>query len=515
MVKSFLMTDITAIIELDLKVPCQDIFYFIYCSENPPFFSFLDSSLIPNKYSKYSYIAWEPDFSIKSLKNELIFIYPEGREEKKIGTPMILLKDILKKYISGSNKKEILLLREDSCNGVNVTGNKMVKVPDFTGGFIGYLSYDLKDYIERLPNTVDNDICLPFYYFSYYSRFLAFDHDLKKWYLVINFTESSESKIILYVKNEKQKFESFLSKIICTGIVPINEKIKQKYLKNKVKSLDISSDFTKEQYIETIKKAKKYIHAGDIYQVNITQRFTSEFDIDPVDLYYILRQRNSAPFSAFLGYPDFKIGSSSPERFLFLKNGEIETRPIKGTRPRGKNTVEDNILKNELKASIKDRAELNMIVDLERNDLGKFCRYGTVKVKEHAVIEKYSKVFHSVSTITGELQEGFDTADIIKATFPGGSITGAPKIRAMQIIDELEPLSRNIYTGSIGYIGADGTLDMNIVIRTFIIKNKSFYYNVGGGIVEDSDPEDEYQETLDKGLALKETLEFFNTTNLL
>ncbi|MCL4376825.1 MAG: anthranilate synthase component I family protein, partial [Actinobacteria bacterium] len=224
---------------------------------------------------------------------------------------------------------------------------------------------------------------------------------------------------------------------------------------------------------------------------------------------YILREKNPAPFSAYISFPEVSIGSSSPERFLYIHNGAVQTRPIKGTRPRGKNKSEDQEFINELKSSLKERAELNMIVDLERNDLGKFCDYGSVEVKEHAVIEKYARVFHSVSTVTGRIRSGFDLADIIKATFPGGSITGAPKIRAMQIIDELEPVTRNIYTGSLGYIGIDGTIDLNIVIRTFIIKDGKLYYNVGGGIVEDSDEVQEYKETMDKGSALLEAIRFF------
>jgi len=194
---------------------------------------------------------------------------------------------------------------------------------------------------------------------------------------------------------------------------------------------------------------------------------------------------------------------------LYLKDNIIETRPIKGTRPRGKNSLEDKKNARELRESIKDRAELNMIVDLERNDLGKFCDYGTVKVDEHAVIEKYEKVLHSVSTVRGRVRKGTGLQQIIRATFPGGSITGAPKIRAMEIIDEMETVSRGIYTGSIGYISIDNTMDLNIVIRTFIIKNGIFYYNVGGGIVADSQPIMEYRETLDKGAALRDTFNFF------
>ena len=279
-------------------------------------------------------------------------------------------------------------------------------------------------------------------------------------------------------------------------------------------SIRLRSNFTKKNYLKAVSKAKEYIHNGDIYQMSMTQRFHCKLPVEPIDLYYILREKNAAPFSAFLNFPEVKIGSSSPERFLFLKGDIIETRPIKGTRPRGENEIEDKKYIVELKNSIKDRAELNMIVDLERNDLGKFCNYGSVEVSEHAVIEKYAKVFHSVSTIVGKVRKKFDIADILKATFPGGSITGAPKIRAMQIVDELEPTVRAVYTGSIGYIGIDNTMDINIVIRTFIIKEDNFYYNVGGGIVEDSVPEEEFQETLDKGLALQETLRFFESRNL-
>ncbi len=295
----------------------------------------------------------------------------------------------------------------------------------------------------------------------------------------------------------------------------IQSKIVQDCIKKDIKEVILDSNFTKTNYLEAVKKAKEYIHNGDIYQVNMTQRFKCILDVDPYSLYYVLRQKNAAPFSAFLSFPEVKIGSSSPERFLFLKNGFIQTRPIKGTRPRGSNESEDLKYMSELQNSIKDHAELNMIVDLERNDLGKFCEYGTVNVKEHAVIEKYARVFHLVSTVTGKVKKGYDFADIIKATFPGGSITGAPKIRAMQIIDELEPTVRSIYTGAIGYAGINGTMDFNIVIRTFIIKGRQLYYNVGGGIVEDSNPEDEYQETLDKGMALQEALKFFELKNLL
>jgi len=294
----------------------------------------------------------------------------------------------------------------------------------------------------------------------------------------------------------------------------IRKKIIEKYYKKKISNIKFKSNIKKPDYIKRVIKTKEYIHNGDIYQANFSQRFEADLPVEPIDFYYILREKNAAPFSAFMDFNGFSIGSSSPERFLLLQGDVIETRPIKGTRPRGKDDLNDREKITELEGSIKDRAELNMIVDLERNDLGKFCYYGTVRVAEHAVVEKYATVFHSVSTVTGKVKKRVDISDIIKASFPGGSITGAPKIRAMEIIDELETIARNVYTGSLGYIGIDCTMDINIVIRTFVIKKNKFYYNVGGGIVEDSVPEDEYKETLDKSIALKDTLRFFIAKNL-
>ena len=494
-------------IELDLS--CEDVFYHIYTSLNPGYCSFLDSSLLPNKYSKFSYIAWEPDFVLRGSGhvNESIKCR-DGDTVRTSMHPVLFLRKKLSEYVE------------------NIGGSTPVnfdrkpgpeELPGFTGGFIGYFSYDLKNHLERLPKTVQDDVNLPLYYLVYYSRCLAFDHLSRSWYLIVRSSSGSSTKLEKMICSERERINVLLEDLRSKkrrAAGTINDRIRQKYLEKNIGEVRLESNFSKKDYIESVTRAKKYIHEGDIYQVNMTQRFSCCLDVEPVDVYYVLRQKNPAPFSAFLGYPDFKIGSSSPERFLFLKNGIIETRPIKGTRPRGKNKAEEEQYSKELKNSIKDRAELNMIVDLERNDLGKFSKYGTVKVKEHAVIEKYARVQHLVSTVTGEVKEGYDIVDIIKSTFPGGSITGAPKIRAMQIIDELEPTARSVYTGSIGYIGADSTMDLNIVIRTFIIKDKMFYYNVGGGIVEDSKPQEEFQETLDKGIALKETLEYFSSHNL-
>ncbi len=264
--------------------------------------------------------------------------------------------------------------------------------------------------------------------------------------------------------------------------------------------------FTHEEYVATVEKARQYIIAGDIFEVNLSQRFKAELSIAPYQLYRRLRQINPAPFACYLGFDEVSVVSASPERFLRVRGDWVETRPIKGTRPRGKTPEEDKALADELLSSSKDRAENIMIVDLERNDLGRVCRYGTIKVTELAILEVFPTVFHLTSTVVGRLREDKNCIDLLKATFPGGSITGAPKVRAMEIIDELEPTKRSVYTGSIGYLSFNGDLDLNIAIRTFLVKEREAYFQVGGAVVYDSDPEAEYQETLDKARALIDAL---------
>ncbi len=299
--------------------------------------------------------------------------------------------------------------------------------------------------------------------------------------------------------------------------IPYDEE--QKTRENTTKR-KIISNFSKENYIKTVERAKKYIYAGDIYQVNLSQRFQTQIDMPPYEIYKRLRKINPAPFSCYLKFDNKYIISSSPERFLSVRNmpdsggayngaaiRKVQTRPIKGTRPRHNHEDINLRMKKELLTSKKDDAELTMIVDLERNDLGRVCNYDTVKVTERKALEEHPTVYHLAGTVEGELHPRYDFIDLIKATFPGGSITGAPKVRAMQIIDELEPTKRSVYTGAIGYIGFNGNIDLNIAIRTFLVKDDHVYFQVGGGIVADSSPEEEYEETLHKARALIETLE--------
>jgi para-aminobenzoate synthetase component 1 len=274
------------------------------------------------------------------------------------------------------------------------------------------------------------------------------------------------------------------------------------------KDLGLRSTFTHRGYLDAVARVRDYIVAGDIFQANLSQRFQCPAAEKSFDLYRRLRRRNPAPFAAYLGFGKTEIISASPERFLRLDQERrlVETRPIKGTRPRGLGPMHDAALGRALAESEKDRAENVMIVDLLRNDLSRVCRPGTVRVPELFALEHHPTVHHLVSTVVGELEPGADATDLIRAAFPGGSITGAPKVRAMEIIAELEPTRRGVYCGSIGYISTTGAMDTSIVIRTYLVLRGQVYFQAGGGIVADSDPELEYRETLDKAKALIETL---------
>jgi para-aminobenzoate synthetase component 1 len=264
----------------------------------------------------------------------------------------------------------------------------------------------------------------------------------------------------------------------------------------------VFSNFDRPGYLAAVHRAIEYIHAGDCYQVNLAQRLLHAATLPPLELYRRLRERNPAPFAGYFDLGQFVIASASPERFLQVRDGEVETRPIKGTRPRGANHVEDQTLIADLLASAKDRAENVMIVDLLRNDLGRVCRYGSVQVAAVCDLETYATVHHLVSEVRGVLNNGRGPMDLLRAAFPGGSVTGAPKIRAMEIIAELEPTARGPYCGSLGYIGFDGTMATNLLIRTLTIGREWVQFPVGGGIVADSVPEREYEETWHKAEGL-------------
>jgi para-aminobenzoate synthetase component 1 len=317
----------------------------------------------------------------------------------------------------------------------------------------------------------------------------------------VGFPEKNYHLAKSLAKTNFEKVYNLLSKIDQTK----NYREKTNHKKQTIERL--SSNFTKENYLLAVQKAKEYIRRGDIYQVNLSQRFQTRTNLSGVEIYKRLRQISPSSFSAYLDAGDHQILSSSPERFLRLEGNTVTTRPMKGTRPRSNNRIQDASFRRALLNSAKDKAELVMIVDLERNDLGRVCNYDSVRVDTLRELEKYSTVFQTTATVSGRLHRNKDRIDLLRACFPGGSITGCPKIRAMEIIEELEPTRRSIYTGSLGYLSFSGGMDFNILIRTMLKKENKLYFGVGGGIVADSNPEAEYEETLVKARAMIESIE--------
>lgn len=418
---------------------------------------FLDSSKEDKNLSKFSFIGLNPFLNF-TYKDNISYVNGKAIEEKD---PFIALDNLINKY------------------KINYESD----IP-FVSGAIGYFSYDIGRKLEILPKTAKKEIEIPDAIFNFYNNLIIFDIQNKKTYISSLGMGEEIEDIEEKLKNYKEISEPNITE----------------------SSNNFTSNFEKESYEKAILNLKEYIRNGDVYIANMTRQIWCYNKEESFSIYEKLRSINKAPFSAYMNFNDFQVISSSPERFLYVKDKMVHTRPIKGTRPRGKNPLEDMENRKALENSEKDKAELLMIVDLERNDLSKVCKPNSVKVTELFKIEEYATVFHLVSTIEGELEEGVSAVKCIRECFPGGSITGAPKIRAMEIIEELEGLRRNLYTGSIGYFDLRGNCDFNIVIRTIIKKDNKAYFGVGGGITYDSKEEDEWFETIDKGKALMRVL---------
>lgn len=361
-----------------------------------------------------------------------------------------------------------------------------------SSGLLGYFAYDLKDCLERLPRTSVDDLQLPLMHLVAPAVLLIQDRSSGATTLLAMRRRGDDAEVPESVTRFKQALNA--------PMAPAPERPAPSNAK-------CASVFSRDEYCAAVKAIQQYIVEGDVYQVNMSQRFEAPPSQEPFECFAQMYADNPAPFFAYVNAGDHQIVSTSPERFIELRNGSVETRPIKGTRPRGKTPAEDEALRAELQASPKEDAELSMIVDLLRNDIGKVCRPGSVKVLEHKRLEAYQNVYHLVSIVKGELDSGMDAVDLLRATFPGGSITGCPKIRAMEIIDELEPVRRHLYTGSIGYVGFDGAMDLSIAIRTATFTRGRVVFSVGGGIVFDSEPESEFEETLHKGRTLLSALD--------
>ncbi|WP_082193977.1 anthranilate synthase component I family protein [Bacillus sp. 37MA] len=429
-------------------------------TKNEPHHALLESG----RGGRYSFAGMKPS-AIATSTTEGLLLQEKGQEKLFKGNPLHMLIQLL-------NERNI---------------SKRDDLPDFQGGAVGWISYDYVRFIEVLPRVAKQDIDLPDVQFLLFDEWAAFDHETNELF-VMKMGETDEGL--------DELFASWLDLA-----EPTNN-----WSQAKSKgSTDVS--FPEELFKHAVEQVREYIAAGDVFQVNLSVRRSKALDVPPLAVYAKLRELNPSPYMAYIQTPDFQIVSGSPE-LLVKKNGtKLSTRPIAGTRSRGKDDMEDEQLAAELINNEKERAEHVMLVDLERNDLGRVSRYGTVEVNEFMVIEKYSHVMHIVSNVRGELAEGKTNADVIDAVFPGGTITGAPKVRTMEIIEELEPVQRGIYTGSIGWIGYNGDMELNIVIRTMLAANGYGYVQAGAGIVIDSKPEYEYKESLKKAAAMLKAME--------
>ncbi len=443
-----------------LKVTADKIFTAL--SRNSHCF-FLDSCLNFSGMGRYSFLGVDPFLTLKI----------------KAKDPFSILREHLEKYKISAPKNS----------------------PPFLGGAVGYLTYDLGLILEKKIRTrPKQELGLPDAAFGFYNTVVIIDHLASRIYICASGFPERKSSL------ENSLAETNLKKIYNLICESISKEAENNHNPFSFGHKTIESNFSKEGYIRAIKKAKEYIRCGDIYQVNLSQRFHAETNLSGIQIYQRLRSLSKACFNAYFNAGEAEILSSSPERFLSLRNNRVVTRPMKGTRPRSKNKKQDVFLKKELLDSPKDKAELMMVTDLERNDLGKVCNYDSVKVTKLRELEAYKTVYQATSTIEGKLYKDKDRIDLLRACFPGGSITGCPKIRAMEIIEELEPDRRSIYTGVLGYLSFSGDMDFNILIRTILKKDNDLYFGVGGGIVTDSDPQEEYQETLVKAKAIFKAL---------
>ncbi len=413
----------------------------------------------------YSLLGWDPFLVLKS-KGDQVSWRLSGETRVCQGNPLTVL--------------------EDALGGLELPGG--TPVDPLAAGCLGFLAYDLKNHLEILPQTAADDLNLPDLVMAFPRRLVVHDRRGGQFREVRVIHEDARGR------RPEGANEAVLWGAAAEPPGPYQVGT-------------LTSNFSREAYLAAIRRIRDYIRQGDVYQVNLAQRFSFPFAGEAYTLFRRLFQLNPAPFYAFLNCGDFRVLSTSMERFLCRRGDYLETRPIKGTRPRGATAGEDAALRRELEDSPKDDAELSMIVDLLRNDLGKVCEPKSVRVAEHKRLEAYQNVYHLVSIITGQVRPGVTAADILRATFPGGSITGCPKIRAMEIIDELEPCVRHIYCGAIGYLGLHRNLDLNVAIRTAVIYGGQAHFAVGGGVVYDSREEDEYEETLHKGRTLFRLIE--------
>ena len=446
-----------------------------------PYSYLLESIEGGEKWGRYSFLGTEPSVVVKGNGRQ-VTVTRNGKVEKIAadGNPFLVLKKILSDY-----------------HPVEIEG-----LPRFLGGAVGYIGYEMVRFFEPVQFKAPAG-ATPDFFFLLTDTLLIFDNVKHRIKVVSN--------AFIQDENLKEAYERSIQKIEET-IARFNTSAAEGRAGKKKgpeggRSGAPQSNFTRDQFKKAVLSAKEYIEAGDIFQVQLSQRFSTELTADPFTVYRALRSINPSPYMYYLQFDQLHLVGTSPEVLVRLEGGKVETRPIAGTRRRGKSPEEDSALEKELLADPKERAEHVMLIDLGRNDIGRVCQYGSVKVDELMVIERYSHVMHIVSNVVGLLEKGKDAFDVLQACFPAGTVTGAPKIRAMEIIDELEPEGRALYAGAVGYFSFQGNMDTCITIRTIIIEGNRATVQAAAGIVADSDPDREYEETMNKAKAMLAAIE--------
>jgi anthranilate synthase component I len=475
--EKFNLIPITMEVYADMETPISLFKRF----ESSDYCFLLESVEGGEKWARFSFIGRNPFLIMKGMSSEITIEDRNGKLTRETGNPIELLKQLMGKYKAAD----------------------LPKTPRFNGGAVGFFGYDLIRYYENLRNVPDDDLQLPECHFMFTDEVIVFDHLRQKIHIIVNLHVNGNIERAYNTVTEKIKD---IYKDILSSRWKISDSFKPD-LSGKKPDFIYTSNIDKESFCRNVTKAKKYIKDGDIFQVVLSQRLCVETNQDPFNVYRALRIINPSPYMYYLKFKDYKIVGSSPEMLARVENGIVETCPIAGTRKRGNSPEEDEALERELLEDEKELAEHTMLVDLGRNDVGKVSKFGTVELKNLMHVEKYSHVMHIVTNVQGKLREDKTPFDALMSILPAGTLSGAPKVRAMEIIDELETVKRGTYGGAIGYLSFNGNLDSCITIRTMVFKDGAAYVQSGAGIVADSDPEKEYEETLNKARALLKALE--------
>jgi anthranilate synthase component 1 len=435
--------------------------------------------------ARYSFLGSQPSVLFQSKGHQVTIEYLAKGEKvsKEYEDPLKALEEVMQNY-----------------QPVSVDG-----LPQFHGGAVGYMSYDMVRFVEELPDNTEDELQLPDCFFMIAETILIFDHVNHQIKVVAN--AHIDGDVDEAYADAVGKIDTLVAKLTSASEAHLITNIDDRSGRHPETVPDPPSNFTKSAYEDAVRRAKEYIAAGDIIQVVPSQRFSRPVSVDSFDVYRTLRVVNPSPYMYYLKCNGFEIVGASPEMMVRVEDGVVQTVPIAGTRPRGKTVEEDKALEQELLTDPKERAEHVMLVDLGRNDLGRVCEYHTVEVTDLMIIEKFSHVMHIVSHVIGKLRDNLSAFDVIRACLPAGTLSGAPKIRAMEIIDELEPTRRGTYGGAVGYFSFSGSADTAITIRTAVIKDGTAYVQAGGGVVADSVPENEYYETVSKAWAMLTAIE--------